>query len=251
MTPWDFEEVITGVDDETEAKGADEDYFTFIALEGTTVRNFKTIATAAWPQAREPSKFGDLGAIMYMATVGDLFEPIQEIDAQATHVTQPLEDEVIAIERFTVKDAPLEKYITGKALIDKVVGRHSQTIAQRIAGPTGHMGLTLQKLARGSAEARSHLRMQERFDELLARWKEDTPFSSSAHEFILHPAYLEIIGMGPAALRFILPRIEELSAPLFPALRAIVGHDAAEGSTTAEEAAKAWLEWGRAQGHAL
>jgi len=89
-----------------------------------------------------------------------------------------------------------------------------------------------------------------RFRQLADRWDADTAFSSSAHEFVAHPAYLEVIGMGLQVLPFLFERLPSKPAPWFPALRAIVGEDVADGAETAEAAMRAWLEWGLARGYA-
>lgn len=62
--------------------------------------------------------------------------------------------------------------------------------------------------------------LDHRFLRLVTQWEQDTAFTSSAHEFILHPAYLEIIGMGLRALTLIFERLPGSPAPWFPALRA-------------------------------
>lgn len=93
--------------------------------------------------------------------------------------------------------------------------------------------------------------IDQRFSRLEAQWEEDTAFVSSAHEFVLHPAYLEIIGMGLPALPFIFRRLSQSPAPWFPALRAIVGFDPGDGAPDADAALTAWIDWGRAHGYVL
>lgn len=86
------------------------------------------------------------------------------------------------------------------------------------------------------------------FDELASRWGAETAFESVVTRKAMHPAYQRIIGMGAHAVPLILERLRREPAQWFWALTAITGEDAAQGETTVEGAATAWLEWGRARG---
>lgn len=79
-------------------------------------------------------------------------------------------------------------------------------------------------------------------------WREATMFSSSVLDIVMHPAYQRIIGLGPRALPHILRELKETTDHWFWALRAITGIDAAEGTTTLQDAARAWLAWGHHRG---
>lgn len=91
---------------------------------------------------------------------------------------------------------------------------------------------------------------QVRFNVLADRWRDETAVLSSLTKKITHPAYLEIIGMGPVALPMILKRLEVDPGYWFTALRALSGIDPvgpdARGSYKATR--QAWLNWGRARG---
>ncbi|MFH1738527.1 MAG: hypothetical protein ABIH23_05925 [bacterium] len=93
--------------------------------------------------------------------------------------------------------------------------------------------------------------IQEKFQYLATTWKAETNFSSSSREMAMHPAYQQIIGLGPAAIPFILRELEEQTDHWFWALRAITGDDPVPDSARGriEEMAKAWLEWGRKHGY--
>jgi hypothetical protein len=86
------------------------------------------------------------------------------------------------------------------------------------------------------------------FSRLLREWKDETEYATSVSEAALHPAYQQIIGLGPQVVPLI---IRELAAELdhwFWALASITGLDVAEGATTLADAATRWTEWAQAQG---
>ena len=91
----------------------------------------------------------------------------------------------------------------------------------------------------------------EKFRALVNQWKEDTQFVSSTTGMILHPAYQEIIGMGPEIIPLILKELENKPDHWFAALRALTGVDpvapAQRGRVKAM--ANAWLNWGRDHGY--
>ena len=90
--------------------------------------------------------------------------------------------------------------------------------------------------------------LRARFDELAAEWAQETRFQSSTTAIAIHPAYQRIIGMGPAALPFILDRLSQRTEQWFWALGAITGEDPTDpaDSGKVEAMSEAWLRWGRA-----
>lgn len=89
-----------------------------------------------------------------------------------------------------------------------------------------------------------------RFDELVARWKSETQFESSSTKLFLHPAYQQIIGMGPEALPLLLGSLEEGPEHWSWALKAITGEDPVPESARGNlrQTADAWLTWARRAG---
>jgi hypothetical protein len=67
----------------------------------------------------------------------------------------------------------------------------------------------------------------------------------------MHPAYQQIVGMGPQAVRFLLREVEQQSGHWFHALKQIAGHSPvpAESRTDFDAVVRAWLEWGRLNGY--
>ena len=89
-----------------------------------------------------------------------------------------------------------------------------------------------------------------RFFQLLYAWKEDSKFTSSVAQMILHPNYLQIIALGTPAVPLLLEELLREPDFLFHALSAITGVNPIQsehyGDTTAMTAD--WIEWGRGEG---
>lgn len=88
-----------------------------------------------------------------------------------------------------------------------------------------------------------------RFKRLLMEWRKQTAHLSSIRAKVMVPQYLEIIGMGQAALPLILNELKQKRTYLFPALRAITGIDPVkkEDRGNLKLMANSWIEWGRQQ----
>ena len=89
-----------------------------------------------------------------------------------------------------------------------------------------------------------------RFADLVRRWREETAFLSSSTAQAAHPAYQQIVGMGPGALPLILRELEDRGGHWFWALKAITGVDPVppEERGRVQAMGQAWLHWGREQG---
>ncbi len=88
------------------------------------------------------------------------------------------------------------------------------------------------------------IRMQ--FRELADTWHRETGHLSSPPQIALHPAYQQIIGMGPAAIPFILEDLQQRGGQWYWALIAINRQSPPMGPMpTAREIKDAWLRWGR------
>lgn len=92
---------------------------------------------------------------------------------------------------------------------------------------------------------------RERFSSLVARWRDATRFTSSGTQRVAHPAYLEIIGMGEAALPLILEDLARTEDLWAPALAAISGTDPTSEDDWGDlpAMARSWLRWGRERGY--
>jgi hypothetical protein len=85
---------------------------------------------------------------------------------------------------------------------------------------------------------------------LARRWREETATLSSMSEMAMHPAYQQIIGLGPGVLSVMLLDLKETSDHWFWALKAITGVDPVppELRGRVREMVSCWLHWGRDEG---
>jgi hypothetical protein len=93
--------------------------------------------------------------------------------------------------------------------------------------------------------------LEMRFRRLAAAWQEAVAYQSSSTVRNNHPAYREIIRLGPPVLPFLLRDLEEHQTHWFCALREITGADpipeSASGNIPAM--AEAWVRWGKDNGY--
>ena len=91
---------------------------------------------------------------------------------------------------------------------------------------------------------------QLRFIRLRKEWIRGTEKLSILSQIVLHPAYQQIIAMGPAVIPLILQSLEAEPDHWFWALKMLNdGIDVADGEDTISGAAAAWLKWGRENGY--
>lgn len=90
----------------------------------------------------------------------------------------------------------------------------------------------------------------ERFHALVRTWKFDVAPLSSTTEMAMHPAYQQIIGLGPEAVPLLLRELRREPDHWFWALKAITGVDPVEPTQRGrvKEMAEAWFTWARQQG---
>jgi hypothetical protein len=93
--------------------------------------------------------------------------------------------------------------------------------------------------------------LEERFQRLATVWRAETAYISSSSDLVAHPAFLEIVGMGPAIIPILLRELEKRTGHWQRALRRITGVDPVPAADQGNigKAAEAWLRWGREQGY--
>lgn len=89
-----------------------------------------------------------------------------------------------------------------------------------------------------------------RFQELADRWREETEFNSAISALYMHPAYQEIVGMGPDVLPLLLEDLAATRTDWFWALRAISGENPVPASERGKinRMTERWLAWGHERG---
>jgi hypothetical protein len=98
----------------------------------------------------------------------------------------------------------------------------------------------------------NRLTERARFDRLAAEWKAFDSPSSSAMDLAMHPAYQQIIGMGPMAIPWIVEELEREPDHWFWALHCLSGGAdpvpvEARGDLDAMSAA--WVKWAKQNGY--
>ncbi len=94
------------------------------------------------------------------------------------------------------------------------------------------------------------LDLETRFKLLAERWKEETGLLSDPDKAAAHPAYQEVIRLGPPVIPLLLRDMQRDHSHWFEALAAITG----ERPIPREHAGKIrlmvedWLAWGRTRG---
>jgi hypothetical protein len=93
--------------------------------------------------------------------------------------------------------------------------------------------------------------MEAKFRRLAAVWTAETAYISSFSDLVAHPAFQEIVGMGPALIPLLLRELEKGTGHWHRALQRITGATpvplADRGNLP--KTTEAWLRWGKEQGY--
>ena len=92
---------------------------------------------------------------------------------------------------------------------------------------------------------------RERFHRLANEWKERSRFLSNTAQIAMLPSYQRIIGMGLAAVPFILEELQREPRQWFWALEAITEANPVppEAAGKVRLMAQVWIDWGKQQGY--
>ena len=93
--------------------------------------------------------------------------------------------------------------------------------------------------------------VEERFHRLANTWHRDTDYLSSMEEAERHPAYQEIIRLGPEVVPLLLRDLAENHTHWFAALEAITGARPVPAAVAGKipKMAEAWLRWAKDNGY--
>ena len=91
----------------------------------------------------------------------------------------------------------------------------------------------------------------QKFQALATTWRNEAQALSSVTQMAMHPAYQQIIGMGPIVIPLILRELQDKPDHWFWALKAITGVDPVKSSERGrvKQMAAAWLRWAKEQGY--
>jgi hypothetical protein len=92
---------------------------------------------------------------------------------------------------------------------------------------------------------------EKKFIRLRDDWKSNRGHCSDTVSLVMHSAYQRIIGMGPAAVPWLLRELASSPDRWFWALRAITEEDPVPAADRGNSAAmtRAWLAWGKERGY--
>jgi hypothetical protein len=84
------------------------------------------------------------------------------------------------------------------------------------------------------------------FEKLAKEWRDETKFTPTLKKMVMHRAYQRIMALGWIMVPYILEDLEKNGPDhWFWALHFITDEDPAKGATTIDDAAAAWIKWGR------
>jgi hypothetical protein len=130
------------------------------------------------------------------------------------------------------------------------VGRQDP-LAAHVIGPASQdraVVSAVDRLLRMARDRACALELRDDFHRLAQHWRAETSHLSVTWQAAMHPAYQQIIGMGPAALPLILAELRTRPGAWSWALECIARENPAENATTREEALAAWEGWARDKG---
>jgi hypothetical protein len=93
--------------------------------------------------------------------------------------------------------------------------------------------------------------LERRFRELADEWQADVAHLSSTTARVQHPAYREIIALGPPVVPLLLRELERRPNHWFAALRSLTGADPVAPADRGHLGlmAESWIKWGRERGY--
>lgn len=143
--------------------------------------------------------------------------------------------------------------MTPSNVLSRIIDDERPEAVWTVGSDTAQLRRVLDKARQHSREplTRSVAHRSERLERLMEQWRAGTAYTSSWTEMVLHPAYVQIIGMGPAVLPYLLREMQRKPDHWGWALFAITGVNPvpAEHAGDVELIAKAWLRWGRQAGY--
>jgi hypothetical protein len=115
--------------------------------------------------------------------------------------------------------------------------------------PAGPVRVTLQSLPESVPQTSDTI--EQRFRQLAAAWHKAVAHHSSYSVRTKHPAYREIIALGPEVVPLLLQDIEENHTHWFCALREITGANPIPESAAGNipKMVEAWLIWAQENGY--
>ena len=111
----------------------------------------------------------------------------------------------------------------------------------------------LHDLVKEAGAASGDVPVEQAFKILADKWKRETAIVSSVTKKISHPAYREIIALGPKAVPLIIAELAQRPDHWFSALGEITGENpvSATDKKQLSKAVEAWVSWSSSKGYHL
>jgi hypothetical protein len=105
-------------------------------------------------------------------------------------------------------------------------------------------------VVKSKAGSSEQAELENQFNGLAKKWKEETGGYSSVGSMVMHPAYLEIISHGDKMIPFILKDLQGTPSHWFIALKTLARTSPVkpEDAGNIKKMTEAWLAWGNANG---
>lgn len=123
----------------------------------------------------------------------------------------------------------------------------AQEVAESFSVTGGEWEFDTAWLADSLIDFQNRTEVEKRFHELAGRWRRETRGMSTMLHKAMNDHYLDIIGMGPVVVPYILQDLEQKADHWFVALQHLTRTDPVpkEDRGNIEKMRAAWLEWGR------
>ena len=115
------------------------------------------------------------------------------------------------------------------------------------------LGNTLMAPHSQSFELSTTVSIETEFRKLAEQWYQETAANPSITAKLMHPAYLQIIGLGPKVVPYILRELQQRNDHWFLALKSLTRENPVELEQRGRmsKMAEAWIRWGRSKGYVL
>lgn len=132
-----------------------------------------------------------------------------------------------------------------KKFVDELV---NEVTKRKTTNSVGRVIVRRTIKSRVRAEAKESAdELEQTYQALAAKWREETGHISSITKLVMHPCYQRIIGLGPAVLPILLRELQREPDYWFWALEAITGENPVDDKDMGNvpRMAEAWLNWAR------
>ena len=123
--------------------------------------------------------------------------------------------------------------------------RHSRPTADAPASQSGIWRKLRGAIGQLTTTVAKNRATRDRFRRLMAELRAEKMHSSAIEDWVLHPAYLRLIGMGADAVPLVIAELQRRPGPWFTALYAITEAEPVppEDEGNMQKMTEAWVRW--------